>query len=184
MLTAGTVASLDVEVVCGGANNQLASPDVADHLTERGILYAPDYVVNAGGVIAVSDELHPRGPSPQRCRDSAEGIADTLAAVFTTAEADGVSTEVAARRVATARMAAVGRLRGFLCRDGTGSTADPAGHRGLLPRHVVDGRGCQVRRLDEVGASVIVTGNPNVRAGSRHAGRPGRRRCWCGRMHR
>lgn len=114
VLTAGTVASLDVEVVCGGANNQLASPDVADDLAERGILYAPDYVVNAGGVIAVSDELHPRGPSPQRCRDRAEGIADTLAAVFTAAEADGVSTEVAARRVATARMAAVGRLRGFL----------------------------------------------------------------------
>lgn len=114
VLDEDTVAGLDVEVVCGGANNQLAAPAVADALAARDILYAPDYVVNAGGVIAVSDELHPQGHSPQRCRDRAEGIADTLAAVFATSDADGVSTEVAARRVARQRIDSVGRLRRFV----------------------------------------------------------------------
>lgn len=113
VLDQDTVAGLDVEVVCGGANNQLVDPSVADALGDRGILYAPDHVVNAGGVIAVSDELHPLGHSPQRCREKALEIATTLDAVFATAEEAGISTEQAARHVAQARIDQVARLRRF-----------------------------------------------------------------------
>ena len=114
VLDEASVAALDVEIVCGGANNQLAGPEVADALAARGILYAPDHVVNAGGVIAVSDELHPRGHSPERCREKALEIATTLDAVFANAEASGTSTEQAARRVARERIDQVGGLRRFL----------------------------------------------------------------------
>ena len=54
VLTEDSIARLQVEVVCGGANNQLATEDDDNRLDERGILYAPDYVVNAGGLITVS----------------------------------------------------------------------------------------------------------------------------------
>src|SRR6476620_7215161 len=57
-LTDDVVAALQARVVCGAANNQLAHPGVEKQLAERGILYAPDYVVNAGGLIQVADELH------------------------------------------------------------------------------------------------------------------------------
>jgi valine dehydrogenase (NAD+) len=53
-----TVPALTATVVCGAANNQLAHPGVEKDLADRGVLYAPDYVVNAGGVIQVADELH------------------------------------------------------------------------------------------------------------------------------
>lgn len=55
-LTRQNVAKLKAKIVCGAANNQLASPEIADLLVERGITYAPDYVVNAGGIINVSAE--------------------------------------------------------------------------------------------------------------------------------
>ena len=54
MLNAQTVAHLRCAAVAGAANNQLASPEVADQLEARGILYAPDYVLNAGGLIYVA----------------------------------------------------------------------------------------------------------------------------------
>src|SRR5512135_1549714 len=57
-----TVAALQAEIVCGGANNQLAGPAVGEQLVGKGVLYAPDYVVNAGGLIQVADEY--RGWSP------------------------------------------------------------------------------------------------------------------------
>ena len=57
-LTDEVVATLQARVVCGAANNQLAHPGVEKQLADAGILYAPDYVVNAGGLIQVADELH------------------------------------------------------------------------------------------------------------------------------
>ena len=56
ILTAETIAALDVPIVAGGANNQLATPADGDRIQQRGILYAPDYVINAGGIINVSTE--------------------------------------------------------------------------------------------------------------------------------
>jgi len=106
-----TVAALRAKVVTGGANNQLAHPGIEKMLEERGILYAPDYCVNAGGLIQVADELH--GFSFDRARARAAGIYDSTRAVFRIAEQDGVPPAVAADRLAERRIAEVGRLRGI-----------------------------------------------------------------------
>ncbi|MCE0447746.1 hypothetical protein LT493_38395 [Streptomyces tricolor] len=78
---------LTAKVVCGAANNQLAHPGVEKDLADRGILYAPDYVVNAGGVIQVADELH--GFDFDRCKAKASKIFDTTLAIFARAKTDG-----------------------------------------------------------------------------------------------
>jgi len=103
-LTDEVVRVLRATVVCGGANNQLAHPAVAAALVGRGILYAPDYCVNAGGVIQVADEL--RGFSFERARAKASGIFDTTARVLALAEEEGVAPVVAADRLAERRMTA------------------------------------------------------------------------------
>ncbi|MFE9393161.1 Leu/Phe/Val dehydrogenase [Streptomyces sp. NPDC006784] len=101
-LSEKTVPVLTAAAVCGAANNQLAHPGVEKDLAERGILYAPDYVVNAGGVIQVADELH--GFDFARAKAKAEKIHATTVAIFERAEADGVPPVVAADRLAEQRM--------------------------------------------------------------------------------
>jgi valine dehydrogenase (NAD+) len=103
-----TVGALPAAIVCGGANNQLATPEVAEQLRGRGILYAPDYLVNAGGVIQVEDERH--GFSFARAQSKASGIFDVALRVFRAADEEGVSPAVAADRLAEERMRSVGRL--------------------------------------------------------------------------
>ncbi|WP_236788993.1 Glu/Leu/Phe/Val dehydrogenase [Amycolatopsis sp. GM8] len=107
-----TVPVLRAEIVCGAANNQLATPDVEKQLEDRGILYAPDYLVNAGGVIQVSDELH--GFDFARAKRKATAIFNTTLDVFALAEAEGVPPATAADRLAERRMSQVGRLRSIL----------------------------------------------------------------------
>ena len=107
-LDEATVTALPARVVCGGANNQLAAPGIAELLVDRGILYAPDYLVNAGGVIQVEDERH--GFSFDRARSKASSIFDVALRVFRTADEEGVPPAVAADRLAEERMASVGRL--------------------------------------------------------------------------
>src|SRR3712207_4445404 len=97
-LDPATVAVLPARVVCGGANNQLATPEMADRLAGRGILYAPDYLVNAGGVIQVEDERH--GFSFPRAQSKASGIFDVALRVFELADTEGISPAVAADRLA------------------------------------------------------------------------------------
>ncbi|MGI5469654.1 Leu/Phe/Val dehydrogenase [Streptomyces sp. CA-132043] len=98
-----SVPVLTAKVVCGAANNQLAHPGVEKDLADRGILYAPDYVVNAGGVIQVADELH--GFDFDRCRMKAGKIFDTTLSIFARAKADGIPPAAAADRLAELRMA-------------------------------------------------------------------------------
>jgi valine dehydrogenase (NAD+) len=105
-LSDGVVAVLRAKLVCGGANNQLAHPGTEALLAERGILYAPDYLVNAGGVIQVADELH--GFSFERARAKTEKIFETTARVLELAAGEGVPPAVAADRLAEQRMAAAG----------------------------------------------------------------------------
>lgn len=112
-LTDEVVAGLSARIVCGAANNQLAHPGVEKLLLERGITYAPDYCVNAGGLIQVADELDPAGFRFERAEQRARGIFETTAAVLETAAADGVSPALAADRLAERRMRDVGRLRGI-----------------------------------------------------------------------
>ncbi|MBW3562731.1 MAG: valine dehydrogenase [Actinobacteria bacterium] len=116
-----TIPRLSVEAVCGGANNQLEDVEDAARLQERGILYAPDYVVNAGGLIQVSDELEEGGYSPDRTLRKAERIGTTLREIFALADEHDVTTEIAAERVAERRIAAIGRLRRFYLPGGTAS---------------------------------------------------------------
>jgi len=105
------VEILSARIVCGAANNQLAHPGIEKRLEERGILYAPDYCVNSGGVIQVADELE--GFSFERAQQRAAGIFETTQAVFDLARADGVPPAIAADRLAERRMHDVGRLRGI-----------------------------------------------------------------------
>ncbi|MCL9796162.1 Leu/Phe/Val dehydrogenase [Frankia sp. AgKG'84/4] len=107
-----TVARLRASVICGGANNQLATPAIGRRLADAGVLYAPDFVVNAGGLIQVADEIE--GYSPQRARARASQILDTTAEVFRLADDESVTPVEAAERLAERRMADVGRLRRLL----------------------------------------------------------------------
>ncbi|HVT63723.1 MAG TPA: Glu/Leu/Phe/Val dehydrogenase dimerization domain-containing protein [Mycobacteriales bacterium] len=121
-LTDDTVGRLSARIVCGGANNQLAHPGVEALLEQRGILYAPDYVVNAGGVIQVADEID--GYDPDRARAKAAEIFSTTARILATAAADGVPPSIAADRMAEERMAvaAAGRPLRLPARDGQGGS--------------------------------------------------------------
>jgi valine dehydrogenase (NAD+) len=104
-----TVTSLRARIVCGGANNQLAHPGVEKLLQSRGIVYAPDYLVNSGGVIQVADELE--GFNFERAKARAAQIFDTTKRILAIADTDSVPAVVAADRLAERRMADVGRLR-------------------------------------------------------------------------
>jgi valine dehydrogenase (NAD+) len=110
-ITDDVVEVLSARIVCGAANNQLAHPGVEKALEERGILYAPDYCVNAGGLIQVADEL--KGFSFERAQQRAAGIFDTTRHVLELAASDGVPPAIAADRLAERRMREVGRLRGM-----------------------------------------------------------------------
>ena len=97
-LDAQTVRSLKVQAVCGGANNQLATPEDGDALAARGILFAPDYVVNAGGVIAMCGEYlkWKNGAVTKRVNK----IGERLAGIFAEARETGAPTNVVADRQA------------------------------------------------------------------------------------
>lgn len=105
----GTVDALRARIICGAANNQLAHAGIEKRLDDRGILFAPDYLVNSGGVIQVSDELH--GFDLERARRKVTALYDTTKAVFELAAAEGVPPVTAADRLAERRMSEVGRLR-------------------------------------------------------------------------
>jgi valine dehydrogenase (NAD+) len=107
-----TVPALRAKIVAGAANNQLAHPGVEKLLDDRGILYAPDYVVNSGGVIQVADEIH--GFNFERAKQRASQIYDTTKEILQLAQSDGVPPAVAADQLAERRMAEVGRLRTIL----------------------------------------------------------------------
>jgi valine dehydrogenase (NAD+) len=113
-LTDPVVETLSAQIVCGAANNQLAHPGVEKVLEERGILYAPDYCVNSGGLIQVADELE--GFSFERAQLRARGIFETTRSVFERARTEQVPPAVAADRLAEQRMRDVGRLRSVYVR--------------------------------------------------------------------
>jgi valine dehydrogenase (NAD+) len=100
------LASSGVGLVCGGANNQLASPEVADQLARAGIVYTPDFCVNCGGVIQVAEELV--GADVERARESVERVFDTTASVLARSRAEGITPVRAAEREAEARILTAG----------------------------------------------------------------------------
>jgi leucine dehydrogenase len=100
VLSQSTVGLLKARVVCGAANNQLAEPEDGVRLAERGILYAPDYVVNAGGIINVAAEY--LGWSVEEAARRVGETGRRLADVLASAHAEGVASNIAADRMARA----------------------------------------------------------------------------------
>lgn len=104
-----TIPQLKATIVAGAANNVLAEARHGDELHKRGILYAPDYVINAGGLINVFGELN--GWTAERSMRKAGDIYATLAQIFELAEGEGIPTYVAADRMAERRIEAVGKIQ-------------------------------------------------------------------------
>ena len=104
VLTADTIPRLNCRAVAGAANNQLGGPEDAERLRARGILYAPDYVINAGGAVGITGQ-EALGWSEERARQEVLRIGATLERVYALAEAEGITTDAAARRIAEERLA-------------------------------------------------------------------------------
>ena len=100
-----SISALQCGAICGGANNQLArDPEDAALIAERGILYAPDYVVNSGGVISVAQDV--AGWSADQALEHAEGVFETTREIFAMAERRRITTAEAARDFALAQIPA------------------------------------------------------------------------------
>jgi valine dehydrogenase (NAD+) len=123
VLSERTIPGLRCAAVCGSANNQLDQPADGALMAKIGILYAPDFVVNAGGVINIAEERHPSGApyDRERAKVAVAGIGDTLRRVLDRAGSDGCTPAEAADRLAEERIAAVapvGLLRTATPREG------------------------------------------------------------------
>ncbi len=108
VLTQESVGVLTAAVVCGAANNQLLDGAAADAVAERAIVYAPDYVVNAGGIINIAHEWHPDGYARERAYAQAARIEDTTGRVLALAREERIMTAHAAAELAHRRIAAEG----------------------------------------------------------------------------
>ncbi|MGP4080987.1 branched-chain amino acid dehydrogenase [Pseudalkalibacillus sp. R45] len=97
-----TIPQLKAKVIAGAANNQLKDTKHGDTIHEMGIAYAPDYVINAGGVINVADELY--GYNRERAMKKVETIYDNIASVFEVSKRDNIPTYMAADRLAEERI--------------------------------------------------------------------------------
>lgn len=111
ILNAQTIPNLRCRIVAGAANNQLATPEDAKRLADRGILYAPDYVANAGGIINIACEFAPGGYNAAAAHERVKIIAANLKEVFRLAREQGIATAEAADRLAEARIATGGPKR-------------------------------------------------------------------------
>lgn len=90
------IAKMRCKAIAGSANNQLLKDSDANLLLSRNILYAPDFVINSGGLINVSQELCPQGYDPQKARDKTDKIFDELLAIYAISEKSRISTQAAA----------------------------------------------------------------------------------------
>jgi leucine dehydrogenase len=104
VLNEDTVPRVQAPVIAGAANNQLADDSIADRLAQRGILWAPDFVANAGGIINIAVEFEPGGYDPKVARRRVRGVGDTLRAIFDSA-AGGITPLTAAMELARRRLA-------------------------------------------------------------------------------
>lgn len=106
-----TIPQLNCQAVVGSANNQLAEEEDADRIARRGIVYGPDFVVNAGGLINVHDELH--GYSRMRALQRVDSIFDATKAILEISKEEGINPNQAAVRRAEDRIRHIGDLRRF-----------------------------------------------------------------------
>ncbi len=108
VLTVSSVAALRCAIICGAANNQLADDAADDALARRAILYVPDFVANAGGIVNIAHEWEPGGYSRDAAMDHAAGIEQTTRRVFALAAAEGLTPGRAATVLGTRRLTAEG----------------------------------------------------------------------------
>ena len=111
-----TIPQLKAKVIAGSANNQLKDTTHGDMIHEMGIVYAPDYVINSGGVINVADELY--GYNHDRAMKRVAGIYDKIERIFEISKRDGIPTYVAADRLAEERIARVSKSRSQFLQNG------------------------------------------------------------------
>jgi len=104
-----TLKRLKCKVICGAANNQLANNQIGDEVSRRGIFYAPDYAVNAGGVMNISLEID--GYNRERAMRMMRTIYHNVSRIFEIAKRDGIPTYLAADRLAEERISTIGKLR-------------------------------------------------------------------------
>jgi leucine dehydrogenase len=104
VLTEATVPKLRCKAIAGAANNQLSEEHIAELLARRGILWAPDFVVNAGGIVNIAVELRKEGYDAAVARRNCRAIGNTLAEVYAAADADGVTPLAAANALAERRL--------------------------------------------------------------------------------
>lgn len=98
VINTDTIETLQCDIVAGGANNPLGSMEIADRLFEKGVVYAPDFAINAGGLIHVADEL--QGFDATRVETKTRKIFDTISNILTRAQDEGVSPARIARQMA------------------------------------------------------------------------------------
>lgn len=106
-----TIDKLKCTIISGSANNQLIENNFGMELKKRNILYAPDYAINAGGLINVSNELE--GYNRERAFSQAEGIYETLSEIFHRSNKEEISTNEASDRQAEDRIKKIGELKSF-----------------------------------------------------------------------
>lgn len=118
-----TLSEFQCKIICGSANNQLESERFGNEIEKQGILYAPDYIVNAGGTVFDTDRLEPGGFNRERALRKVLRIMETTAEVIGVAKREGIPTYLAADRLAEKRIQQVGNIKsiasqGNLLREG------------------------------------------------------------------
>lgn len=111
-----TIPQLKAKVIAGSANNQLKDSAHGDLIHEMGIVYAPDYVINAGGVINVADELY--GYNRERAMKRVEAIYDSISKIFEISKRDKIPTYLAANRLAEERIERISKSRSQFLKNG------------------------------------------------------------------
>ncbi|MEK9198615.1 Leu/Phe/Val dehydrogenase [Ureibacillus sp. 179-F W5.1 NHS] len=111
-----TIPQLKAKVIAGSANNQLKDSSHGDMIHEMGIVYAPDYVINAGGVINVADELY--GYNRERAMKRVEAIYDSITKIFEISKRDNIPTYLAANRLAEERIERISKSRSQFLKNG------------------------------------------------------------------
>jgi leucine dehydrogenase len=125
VLTDAAIERMRCRIVCGSANNQLADPKIAETLHQRGIIYAPDYVVNAGGLIYNTDDLQNGGFNRERALERISQIFQTAKTVIEESQNVGCSTSQAADSIAEERIGLARDRLGELRWTITGDEACP-----------------------------------------------------------
>ncbi len=110
VINSETISRLQCSIVAGGANNQLATPDDGEELHRRGVIYAPDFLINAGGIINVAAEVG-QPYNPERSRQQTERIYEQMETVLVTSSNEEISTARAANLLAERRLASARGVR-------------------------------------------------------------------------